>query len=279
MQTGAKWPTVISWAVAVFGMTAGASYSLTPAVSETVALNSAKQFLETVGSNAGSGAPRVSNLAWRSGWEFQFHDYNVQVDGQTGKPLAFRNDRREWEIIHRVGRTGRKRFTSAAQAVAYIKRLARKLGVPASWPLSDPQHAGVPTGRGEVNARFEERPYGYSYLGPGGGNAAYVVLDAQDGALKRWGMETAVVADPPKLRIPKQQAMAAAQKAYREYYRDGRSFHGGPVNAARVKLGYARPVTAVNGTAHARLTWQVVFGEEPVLVDADTGATEVVAMK
>ena len=74
--------------------------------------------------------------------------------------------------------------------------------------------------------------------------------------------------------------MTVAEQAYRQYYRGRRSFHGGPMNAAGVQLGYVRMSGNTPGQKDdARLVWQVPFGSENVRVDAETGRTEVLALK
>jgi hypothetical protein len=245
-------------------------------ISSADALTKRNAFVQAAGLPAEPSKPKASILYNPSGWEVRDPSYYLRLD-REGNVISFRNDRGG-------ARTGKKRFATKAEAEAYVRMLAKALGVPTNWKLKKLEMANT---KGEVMAGFAEPlPGGHNVLeGPVRGepigiNAATLWLDPQDGMLRRWSFGTGAIADPPNLRIQRADAIKRAQQAYSNFYSKRRSFHGGPLNPAGVKLGYAyEPGAMEHVGAHARLVWSVPFGDEPVLVDVETGSAVVMALK
>lgn len=245
------------------------------------AVKAARKFMKAAGLNPDESPQRVTNAAGIPGWVVSLGDYQVQVDADTGKPVVFSNYRRLYEIIHNIGRTGKKRFANRDAAEVFARKLAAQLGLPSGWKLDRLDFgSGKAAQRGEVRASFCDRRRDYPFIDKaGGGSGMDLTLDAQDGVLKGWTITT-VVTDSPKLRQSRTQAIAAAQQAYQQYYKGRRSFHGGPLDAAHARLGYSFVQRfSKQSPPHARLVWSVPFGGERVWVDAETGQTDVAAMK
>jgi hypothetical protein len=269
-------------ATAVAGFAVCVKMSAAASITEQDAVRVAIAFVKSAGIAPDAANPWITKLTWRSGWDISYPSYKVQVDAVTGRPINFSNAGRIYELVHNIGRTGQKRFKSRAEAEVYIRALARRLGLPSGWKLALLSTTGQAARRGEIQAAFFQPLHGYRCLsGADGVNGMTIALDVQDGVLKYWDMVTGIIVDRPILRISKQQAMRDAQKAYTAYYSNRRSFHGGPLNASGVRLGYATSGAQLPAGArlHARLVWEVPFGTQPVRVDAETGDVQVAELQ
>jgi hypothetical protein len=280
-----RWITILGLAATGAVVFAGARLLSAPReISQRESIKIRDAFIQSAGLPADPSKLFVKPPRSHSEWEVQDPSYDLKIDA-SGKVVSFRNDKREGEVMRRLNRTGKKRFATKADAAAYLQQLAPKLGVPRNFKLV---RLDLGNARGEIVAGFAQPlPGGHKVLeGPVAGepvgiNAAMLSLDVQDGVLKRLTMRSDFIVDRPNVRLSRQQAMAAAQKAYNAYYSGGRrSFHGGPMDSAGVKLGYTLQHDAgYHPAAHARLYWQVPFGDERVLVDAETGDAVVMALK
>jgi hypothetical protein len=238
-------------------------------VEEQDAIKAAQQFIRTLGVKPAKSAPSATREIIY--WNVDVGgSYRVYVDTYTGKPVSFRYTARLLDIEHGLGRTGKQRFADRAEAETYVRQLAKTLGLPSGWTLDR-----LDLGPKEVRASFSERPHGHPFLSPmSGASSMFLSFDAQDGALKRWDFID-LATDPANVRINQNQAIAAAQQEYNQYLQTHHRapFHGGAMNAANVRLGYATtPESRISGKRRpSRLYWNVPFGTQPVWVDAETG--------
>jgi hypothetical protein len=228
-------------------------------------------------------------------WTFQWGgDYAFEVAARTGRVVFFDNNRRIWEQVHHIGRTGRPLFSTKAQWQHYIWQFARRIGLPANAYLvgmsqfadNDPQHTDA-NPAGSVNAVFSSKPHGYPFLDMG--DSMYLDFDPQDGQLVQmfyhWGE---VLPESWRVGISEQAALRIAQAALQKVAAEARASHQygfffyplvlQPTQKPR--LGYVVPNSSwgsryrTNTTypMRARLAWEFRLGKRVVWVDAGDGS-------
>ena len=208
-------------------------------------------------------------------WEIQFYgDYRVELDSRTGDLFLFENTRKSFELVYRLNRTGQRKIRTREEARARCLEVATALGLPARASLDKLE---LKNSKGFVNAHFTEKPHGYPFLR--GGNGTSVSLDPQDGMPERVGNHWRTQADRPNRRISEAKAVETANREYARLHVRSSGFHRGTYSPARPpRLGFVVPnglsaagMSRPPADQPARLAWVVLFGEESVWVEAETG--------
>jgi hypothetical protein len=228
-------------------------------------LKTTGRFLASMGLRRPASPPIAKRISSPAGdrWSVDYgRDYQMTVSADGTSVNAFYNWARQRDISERHGRTGHRRFATAAAAKRYAIGLAKKLGVPASAPMIEFKY-GTPNG--EISARWADTPNGYPFLK--GGNGARILLDMQDGALKLYGGAWRTKVASPVISISMAKAISigdAYAETHRLYWQTGRT-HG--------RLGWIDPRPNALGSK-AVLVYRVSRGRDVVYVDAATGAIQ-----
>lgn len=269
-------------------------------VSVEEALKACIVFLDRAGVRVSAKAPSVQRTLTREERGFLYHvnyggDSCVSVDVRTGKVSSFANLLRQREQSHGGWRGPARRFNSAIGAQVFIRSLAKRLGVPSSYRLSDLQFYGdrdpngVEThGAPSASASFQSVPFGYPLRDHWGEH--YLKVDPVDGVLveytQRGGPTYTILSHEPKLRFGDAKAKAGpvvviySVGRYRPDEFEYRHPGSGPAPARPSTLAYVCANGQMGGLndeparkpQRLRLAWVLHYPrDEEVWIDAADG--------